>query len=489
MTDFLLETWVSALIEWTKLRWMLGGGVKWKPGEPLKLLFAGYMGGGNMGSDVRVNEMLRQVRQVLGEERVLATVMSFAPERTRNCFGDATQIRLPDAFPPFIYREARRHHGVVACEGSMFKSKFANALTTMMIGSLGIAAAENKLSIGYGGDADKMDQILQDMTRRYCGTSLVMTRNVESQARLSALDVPTELGTDTAWTFTPHPPEAGRKLLTDAGWDGIAPVLIVCPINPFFWPVKASLMKLVARKTVGAYKDSHYRGPYFHNAGPEVDAKYAKYIRAFAGAVNAFRKKHKVFPVLVGTERLDADACQKIATQIGGAPVFTSDQLDIYTIVSLLRCADLMVSSRYHGIVTCMPALVPSAGVTMDERIRNNMIERGHTHLLFTVDDPQLEEKLIVAMETLLRDADEIREGIGRNVVRNLKLMARMGVYFEQRTSTVYPEFPVRTGIHSWEEYLPPLDPSLRGLADKYDRTEELAGSTTLSNSSQQASA
>src|SRR5579863_9417510 len=125
-----------------------------------------------------------------------------------------------------------------------------------------------------------------------------------------------------------------------------------------------------------AYKDSHYRGPYFHNAGPEVDAKYAKYIGAFAGAVNAFRKKHKVFPVLVGTERLDADACQKIAAKIGGAPVFTSDQLDIYTIVSLLRCADLMVSSRYHGIVTCMPALVPSAGVTMDERIRNNMIER-----------------------------------------------------------------------------------------------------------------
>jgi len=31
------------------------------------------------------------------------------------------------------------------CEGSMFKSKFANALATMMIGSLGIAAAENKL--------------------------------------------------------------------------------------------------------------------------------------------------------------------------------------------------------------------------------------------------------------------------------------------------------------------------------------------------------
>jgi hypothetical protein len=266
-------------------------------------------------------------------------------------------------------------------------------------------------------------------------------------------------------------------------------VLIVCPINPFFWPVKASVMKLIARKAVGAFKESHYRGPYFHNAGPEVDAKYAKYIGAFAGAINAFRKRRKVFPVLVGTERLDADACRKIAAQIGGAPVFTSNELDIYQIVSLLRCGDLMVSSRYHGIVTCMPALVPSAGVTMDERIRNNMVERGHTHLLFTVDEPQLEEKLVEAMETLLRDADEIRDGIGRNVVRNLKLMARMGVYFEQRTSVVYPDFQVRSGIHSWEEYLPELNPSLRGLVDKYDGAEGFAGSMQSTGSSQQASA
>jgi len=32
-------------------------------------------------------------------------------------------------FPPFLYSAVRRNHGVMACEGSMFKSKFANALT------------------------------------------------------------------------------------------------------------------------------------------------------------------------------------------------------------------------------------------------------------------------------------------------------------------------------------------------------------------------
>ena len=70
MMDLLLEAWVAALIERTKLEWMLGAGNAWQPGEPLKLLFAGYNGTRNTGSDVRVEEMLRQVRQVLGAENV-----------------------------------------------------------------------------------------------------------------------------------------------------------------------------------------------------------------------------------------------------------------------------------------------------------------------------------------------------------------------------------------------------------------------------------
>ncbi len=63
----------------------------------------------------------------------------------------------------------------------------------------------------------------------------------------------------------------------------------------------------------------------------------------------------------------------------------------MYEMVSILRACDRMLSSRYHAIVTSMPAGVPSAGVTMDERIRNLMRERGHEHLLMRVDDPGLD--------------------------------------------------------------------------------------------------
>jgi polysaccharide pyruvyl transferase WcaK-like protein len=469
MTDFILEAWVAALIEQTKLAWILGAGRAWKLGEPLKLLFAGYNGVRNTGSDVRVEEMLRQVRRVLGAQNVALAVMTQNFELTRGYFGDAEQVFLPDIFPPFLYREVRKQHGVIACEGSMFKSKFANALTTMMIGSLGMASAENKVSIGYGAEAGHMDPMVARLCARYCGQSLILTRNEASQTILSALGVPSELGADTAWTFEPDGPEVGRKALEQAGWDGRAPVLAVCPIHPFWWPVKASIGKFVANATFGAYRDSHYRSVYFHKSGRSVDAAFARYISSMGRAVEAFRQRHGVFVILVAMESLDARACEALAPQLGQAAILTSDQYNMYELVSVLRACDMMVSSRYHGIVTSMPSLVPSAGVTMDERIRNLMQERGHEDLLMNVDDPDLEAKLLVAMEKLRGDADAVRDAIGRTVVSNLKRMARMGVFLEQNVRERYPEFPIAGGVRSWEEYLPPLNPALAKLVETYE--------------------
>ena len=466
--DFILEAWVSGIIESSKIGWMLGRGARWQPGEKLKLLFAGYNGTRNMGSDVRVEEMLRQLRHILGADHVAFSVMTQNFKRSEGYFSGTKQVHLPDIFPPFLSDEVPKHDGVVACEGSMFKSKFANALTTMMIGSLGIAAAQNKLSVGYGAEAGHMDPLVAKMCGRFCQNSLVITRNEESRTLLRDLGVPTELGTDTAWTFEPHPGEYGQKALRQVGWDGTTPVLVVCPINPFEWPVRASVAKFALHELTGAYKDSHYRSVYFHNTGPEAERAYRHYLDSIANALQAFRKQRSVFVILVATERLDARPARIISEKLGGVPVLTSDEYNIYELVSILRACHMMVSSRYHGIVTSMPGLVASAGITMDERIRNLMRERGHQELLMNVDDPDLEPRLLAAMEKLCRDRESIAAGIGRTVVRNLKVMARMGVYFEEEVRRRYPEFPTRTGEWSWEDYLPPMSPGLHALIEAY---------------------
>lgn len=466
--DILLEAWVSGLIEVARAKWMLGMGRRWQPGEKLKLLFTGYNGTRNTGADVRVEEMLRQIRHILGPEQCQLSVLSQNFEMTTGYFEGIKQVHLPDIFPPMLAREIPQVDGVVACEGSMFKSKFANALTTMMVGALGIASAQNKLSVGYGAEAGEMDPLLAGMVGRYCANSLIITRNPESQEVLGRLGVSTELGTDTAWTFDPAPTAYGEAVLRKAGWDGKDPVLVICPINPFWWPVKASVSRLAAMRLFGAYQESHYRSVYFHRSGPEVDRAYQFYLESMARAVDRFRREHRVFPVLVAMEALDQRACAQMSEMLGRVPIFSSETYDMYQLVSILRASQMMVSSRFHGIVTCMPALVASAGVTMDERIRNLMNERGQADLLLTVDDPDLEERLGGILHRLLTERESIADGIGRTVARNLKMMARMGIYFEAHVQRRYPEFPIRQGLQHWSAYLPPMNDGLHKLLEKY---------------------
>jgi len=92
--DLMLEAWVSGLIEVTKAGWMLGGGKRWTPGERLKLLFTGYNGTRNTGADVRVEEMLRQVRHILGKENVELSVLSQNFDLTCGYFEDARSANM-----------------------------------------------------------------------------------------------------------------------------------------------------------------------------------------------------------------------------------------------------------------------------------------------------------------------------------------------------------------------------------------------------------
>jgi len=442
---------------------------RWSPGKPLKLLYAGYVGTRNTGADVRVEEMIRQVRHVIGDEHLEQTIMTVDPKLSAGYFQTVHQIRSPAVFPAFLAEQCPKRHGVIACEGSMFKSKFASALTTFMAGALGFANAEDKISVGYGAEAGGMTPPLQDFVRKHCSKSLVLCRNVPSRGVLGDLGVRTTAGTDTAWTFEPAPLERGQKLLRDAGWDGKMPILALCPINPFWWPVKPDLAKLAALKLGGEYKLEHYKSFYFHANSAKIDKKLDTYIQAFADATNAFMEDTKVFTILVGMEQLDRRSCELLLPRLDTpAPLFISDQHNMYDMVSVLRNCSMMVSSRFHAIVTAMPGLVASGGVTMDERIRNLMNDRGHPDLFLEVDEADLGDKMLAMLRRLYRDRESIATDIGRMIPQQLELMGQMGIDFMDEVCRVYPEFPRRSLPRTWEAHLPPLPPALQALMERY---------------------
>jgi polysaccharide pyruvyl transferase WcaK-like protein len=468
--DRALQVAMDALIEAAGTRYALDRSPStYKPGSPLKLLFAGYVGTRNTGADVRVEEMIRQFRTILGDDNLELAIMTVNEELSAGYFRTVKQIEMPTVFPKFLFDECPKHHGVIACEGSMFKSKFASALTTMMAGAIAMAAAENKISVGYGAEAGHMAPSLRRFVEKNCKNSFVLCRNEPSRRVLDELGIRNVGGTDTAWTFEPAPLSRGAQLLREAGWDGEAPVLAICPIHPFWWPVKPDLMKTAAMHLSGQFKREHYKSIYFHNASSEVDEKFDTYCRAIANAVNAFRKEKRVFPILVGMEMLDRLACEEVESMLDGeAPLFVSDEHNMYDLVSVLRNCKLMVSSRFHAIVTSMPGLVASGGITMDERIRNLMTDRGHQDLFLEVDDPNLEERTLTMLRRLDKEQEQIRNDIARTLPTQLKLMGQMGIDMVDEVMRIYPEFPKPDLPRTWQAHLPAMGTAIRTIMEKH---------------------
>lgn len=489
--DLALQGWMAATIEIAKWRQRWAPARGWRPERPLRLLLAGYNGCRNTGADVRVQEIVRQLRHLFGDsQRLELSVLSIDPQQSAGYFDDAEQLRLPKVFPPFLARAVRQHDGVIACEGSMFKSKFASALSTMMIGALGLAVAEGKLAVAYGGEAGAMDPSLERLLKRYVGEALLIVRTPASQQKLAQLGLESKVGTDTAWTFQPRAPEQGEALLRRAGWDGRAPVLTLCPINPFWWPVKPELGKAVLRPITGKYGDSHYASMYFHRSGTDVEAQQQGYIAAIAAGLRRYQEQRAargeapVFPVIVGMEALDRRACEALRAAIsaplmvdgeepaggGSVAMFVADDFDMHALVSVLRRSSMLLSSRYHAVVTSMPAGVVSAGLTMDERLESLMADRGHPHLCLRVDEAELEHRIVDVLNALQADAVALRQGIEAAVVRNLRRMGSMGGWLVDAVQQRYPQFVWRDGLGSkgdpWH-HLPPLAPALQRLVER----------------------
>lgn len=465
--DVLLQGAMAACIEGAAVRYAVDPGAEWKPGQPLKLLFAGYAGSRNTGADVRVEEMIRQVRHLLGDELAELSILTLDPKLTGHYFRTVRQITLPQLFPKFLTETVHQQHGVIACEGSMFKSKFANALSTLMVGALGLAAAENKIAVGYGGEAGAMDPSLEAMVKRYCRDALIIARNANSREVLGRLGIESRAGTDTAWTFTVDTVQ-GEKLLREAGWDGEQPVLALCPINPFWWPVKPDVLKGAAHWLTGAAEEEHYSSVYFHKYGRDRQALQDGYLQAIADGVNAFCAETPAFVVLVGMEALDRKAAEALQPRLHrDVPLFISDEHDMYALVSLLRSCTWVVSSRYHALVCSMPGDVASGGITMDERIRNLMIDRGTPELALEVDDPELAERLLHLLRTLRDDREQVVAGIRACVAENLVRMGQMGIDLVDHLRERHPELPIDPRFGSGGDpldHLPPLNPHLQHL-------------------------
>ncbi|MCD8341450.1 MAG: polysaccharide pyruvyl transferase family protein [Clostridiales bacterium] len=399
--------------------------------EPkLHILLVGYNGARNTGADVRVAEIVKQLQKRLGKENAQISVMTLDEENIRCYFdSDIKLVPFSSIFFVDVFRACCANHAVILCEGSTLKSKFANALTLYFCEAAGIMKNQRKPCIAYGSEAGEMDAFLERTVKRLCSDTYFIARTQNSLEQIQRLGLNGHLGTDAAWNFdSSSRTEWAVTQLRQSGWDGVSPLLGIAPINPFWWPVRPSLTKWAKAKLTGDHA-LQFQLWYFFSWSKQREQQFEDYLDAIARAVNQFAAEHSCHVVILGMERLDADACGKLNAKLTKpAPVFLSSDHDGYEMAAVLRQLSILITSRYHAQVLSMDARVPSVAVSMDERLDNILQEMGLCqHQLLHADDTELASALQSALEYILSHQEQIKNKIGRQLVCYQNTLDEMG--------------------------------------------------------------
>jgi polysaccharide pyruvyl transferase WcaK-like protein len=434
--------------------------------EPFRPLLLGYTGKGNVGADVRVREIVRQLQAVFAHVAFAPRLATMGATRIDPVLDTLDALPLGRYFPDLMAAELARSDGVIAVEGSMFTSKFSDLLSATFAGGIGYARRQGRLAIGYGAESGRMSAALERFVQHACADAPLVSRSAATHAQLSALGLDSRLGADSAWTYEPTPRgrDAVRLALRARGWDGRAPVAVVCPMDPFCWPVKPDFARFEALKAHGLHADEQYDGVLFHAAPAGAAMRLETYLQALAASVRHLRGLGH-FVVLVGMETLDGRACAKLAAKLD-RPIaaFVSGRCNAETIVSVLQQAALVVTSRFHASVLALAGRVPTLGIALDERIRNLFTENGLGEWFVACDAPDLGARLVDGIDRL-RVAD-VDATIVHLVQGQVRRFGGMGLVLHDAVRRVHPDFPESPLPRTWRAFLPPLSPRHEALLD-----------------------
>jgi polysaccharide pyruvyl transferase WcaK-like protein len=435
----------------------------WPSDRALRLLLVGYSGTRNIGADVRTAEMIRQFRHVFGAERVDFEMLAIGGHGFAEKADGVVTTKLEGYLPDMLAGRLASADGVVACEGSMFKSNFSNMLALVLTGGLALASAERKLAVAWAAEAGAMEELLRRFVEGYCSEALVLARNPPSNELLAGCGLRTFLGADPAWTYRPASRERAEEVLASAGWDGAEAVTCVCPVNPFWYPVRPDVARARELARTGAHREDHFASVLFHEHSAEAVGKYHAYLDQLAEVL----RERPGLTVIVGMEALDQKACEDLAARLGGkTPILLSHEQVAADVVAVLRRADLLISSRYHALLTATPGLVPLVGVATDERIPNLLGELGRPELAVPADAADLSQRLAAAIAGATSDIDDLNRAQGRLATAQIRRIGLGGQRVAAEVADVYPGFHRPATTQGWEDFIPPLDPVITQLLE-----------------------
>ena len=414
---------------------------EWQKGQPLKILLVGYNGARNTGADARVVALTEQLKKALGAGEAELTVMTLDTESTKGYFAKSVRLfRFSTFFFFSLIRASSSHHVTVLCEGSTLTRTFADALTLFFCEAAGIMKRQGKPCIAYGSEVGHMDGWLGKLCKDMFQDTYFMVRTEQSLHNLKALGLKGHRGTDTAWVFQTVEGETwANTQLHHAGWNGKQPVIGVAVINPYCWPVRPSLGRWM-RAIITRDFSNQYDKMYFFRDNNQRRQAFHHYLKEMASAVNHYQREEDAFVVILGMEKLDAEACRIIEKQMYRPhAVYTSETCDVFQMTGLLRQLSILVTSRYHAAVLSMEHTIPIVAVSMDARLDGLMEETElHKSYLHHVDDKQLAERITASLHQAEKHRTEIANTIRHHLATYKNKVEEMSKFFTTWTKECF---------------------------------------------------
>ncbi len=332
----------------------------------IRVLLVGYNGANNTGAEALLASDIEDVRAVLGPGAHI-TVPTLNPANLRRYVKEGPTLHIAP-IPTLFFGAIRRLVGesdlVLLVEGSTYMDSWGSPLLWSFLWASHCAAKMGKPCMAYAVDAGTLKPLNARLVRRVASkTSLIVTRNRAAAGRLRAVGVtaPILSTADNAFTFQPR--EADRGWVARE-WPRAAGGVVGLAMVDF------SLFPAVMRPW--GPRELCYKWPYYFSSSPERARSSEVLARGYASLADHVVESTGKAVALISMEQLDEALAGRVLRRMRhpeSARVFSARQYDASQMTCLLRCLDLLVTSRYHAAVLSLAAGVPQVAVHHDTRL------------------------------------------------------------------------------------------------------------------------
>ena len=386
--------------------------------EIMKILLVGYNGANNTGSEARLLSIIDDIRTVFGCD-VEITVPTLNEKNLRRYLKEEQGLHIAPVPSIFFYtlrKLVKQHDLILLVEGSCYMDTWTSALLWAFLWSTRCAYEAGIPCIAYAVDSGELSNINKYLVKREASkTDLIITRTKSAKNRLESVGVtaPMEVTADCAFTFNINDDDQDIcdhvNIVNDNGLVGLSVV------DFHLWPV-------VIRPW--GKKEYLYKWPYYFSRSKKRLSKSEELASQWAKIADNVIKEYNKEVLLICMEEVDESLAYSIQDKMiyqSKAQVISSREFNASQMTIILRCLDLLVTSRYHAAVLSLEALIPQIAVGHDTRLKDFYKELKLNDYLIDSNSPDLWNTLKYKIKYLLDNPGLLKESLNDGYEMHLK--------------------------------------------------------------------